>query len=112
MSKKLDASDDLSHFEMFKISYNRTGMAKSLIKNRKLIGLSKSEVINILGKGHTGFIIGGDYNNSLQYVIDAEKRSFQFYGESGIRNKYFMVFFDTNDKVKDVHITNSQGKIK
>jgi hypothetical protein len=112
MTKPLDASEKLSFFEMIRISRRRTRMATGLVKSNTLIGLSKEEVVDVLGKGSTGFVTGGDYNNSMQYVIDAEARGFQFYGESGIRWKYFMVFFNDSDRVAAVHIANDHGKFE
>jgi hypothetical protein len=112
MTKSADATEKLSFFEMIKISRKRTKIAKELVKNNSMIGASKEEVVEMLGKGSTGFIIGGDYNNSLQYVIDAEARGFQFYGESGIKYKYFMVFFNDSNQVTEVHIADGYGKIE
>ena len=101
--------NDLSYLDMFKISHKRTGMAKSLIHNKTLVKMTKQEVVCMLGNGSTSFIGGGDYQNSLQYVIDAEKRGFQFYGESGILNNYLVIFFNENNIVNSVHITDSKG---
>ena len=112
MSVPFDSPEgnDLSHIDMFKISFNRTRMAKSLIHNKTLVGLTKQEIVCVLGEGSTSFIVGGDYKNSLQYVVDAEKRAFQFYGESGIRHKYLVIFFNENNIVDSVYIADSNGK--
>ena len=110
MSKSFDDSKALSSFEVFGISRRRTKMAKNIIESKKLSGLSKDEVTAVLGAGNTQFIIGegyqgkNGYSNSLQYVIDAEKRGFQFYGESGIRRKYMVVFLDKDNIVVSVDI--------
>jgi hypothetical protein len=112
MTKRMDDIERLSFFEMIKISSRRTRMAKELLKNNSLIGLSKEELVETLGEGHRGFVIGGDYNNSMQYVIDAYERVIQFYGESGIRNKYLMVFFNDNDRVSAARIADGYGKFE
>ena len=110
MTKSFDESKALSSFEMFRISGKRTKMAKNIIESKKLYGLTKDEVTDILGAGNAKFIIGDGYqgkdgySNSLQYVIDAEKRSFQFYGESGIRQKYMVVFLSKEGTVISVDI--------
>jgi hypothetical protein len=112
MTKNMDTSEKLSFFEMIKISRRRTRIANELVKNNSLIGSSKEEMVEMLGEGSTGFVIGGDYNNSMQYVIDADARGLQFYGESGIRWKYFMVFFNDSNRVAAVHIANRHGKFE
>ena len=106
MSESFEESKALSSFEMFRISRERT----KWIKSKKLSGLTKNEVSTVLGAGNPKFIIGNgyqdknDYSNSLQYVIEAEKRGFQFYGESGIRRKYMIVFLDKEDIVISVDL--------
>ena len=110
MSESFEESKALSSLEMFKISRRRTKMAKKIKKTKKLSGLTENEVSAVLGPGNPKFIIGdgyqnkNGYSNSLQYVIEAEKRGFQFYGESGVRRKYMIVFLDKEDIVISVDL--------
>ena len=112
MDKGFDHPDNegLSWLDMLKISYVRNSMAEALIASDTLTGLSKDNVISLLGEGNACFIIGDGcggkvgYGNSLQYVTDADRRPFHFYGESGMRYAYLIVFFDAKNLVSSVDI--------
>lgn len=112
MDKDFDHPDNegLSWLEMLKISHVRSSMAEDLIAGNSLEGLSKDGVISLLGKGSACFIIGDGcagkigYDNSLQYVTNADRRPFHFYGESGMRYAYLIVFFDAENLVSNVDI--------
>ncbi len=97
MAKDPDEADELSRFKMFRISRKRLRMAHKMDKDKALIGLSKKEIGELLGQGSTWYTTK-EYANTRQYVLDAEKRMFQFYGESGFVYAWFIIWFDENDK--------------
>lgn len=102
MEQDFESADSYGHIEMFKISYMRTSMAKWLVEDGSLIGITRQEMEDLLGSSSKK--LGGKYKDTVQYVVDAERRGIQFYGESGIIYKYFVISFDEQDMVKEVKI--------
>ena len=70
--------------------------------------MNADEVRQMLGldTGHGVYIGGSPYRNTIQYVINADKRLFQFYGESGHVYKMFVLFLDDSGVVFDARIVN------
>ncbi len=102
-----DMESDFEHakgytgWEMCRISRRRTGMAYGLVKRGDLWGLTRTDVETMLGE--RGIVRGMNDSNSVRYVIEAAKRPFHMYGESGFIYKDLVISFE-DDKVVEAGI--------